>query len=68
MTDGLAVVSAELTQLDFYIWCCMKNVVYECNVNREEPLHQIFVAARLMNDPDVLCKVMYSMIRFVRCA
>jgi hypothetical protein len=35
----------------------MKNMVNECKVKRREELHQIFNAARCMNDPDGLHKV-----------
>jgi hypothetical protein len=35
----------------------MKNMMYERKVNRREELHQIFDAARRVNDPDDLREV-----------
>jgi hypothetical protein len=43
--------------LDFHVWDCMKSVVFECKVKREELHPIIFSAAGHMNDPDVLHKV-----------
>jgi hypothetical protein len=48
------LLSLDLNLLDFHVWDYIKNMVYECKVNRrEELLHRIFYAKRCMNDPDV---------------
>jgi hypothetical protein len=50
--------SPDFTELDFRVWGCMKNMVYECKVNRRDKLlHWIFDAERHKNDPDVPLKV-----------
>jgi hypothetical protein len=50
--------SPDFTLLDFHVWGYMKNMVYECKLNRrQELLHQTFYAERCMNDPDVSLKV-----------
>jgi hypothetical protein len=60
MTSGLIKVVSELATSDTgpdspnY----MRNMVYECKVNRRgEVYHQIFIAARCMNGPGALYKI-----------
>lgn len=56
-TDGDTAVPAPHSPLDFQVLGDNKNMVYECIVNRIDKIHQIFNAARHMNDIEVLCKV-----------
>jgi hypothetical protein len=42
----------------FHVWCYMREIVYDCKVNRREVPHNwISHAARHMNGPNVLHKV-----------
>jgi hypothetical protein len=54
----------DLSSQDFYTSGYMRNMVYDCKVNRRgELLYQIFNAARCMNDPDIPCNVTHSMVK-----
>jgi hypothetical protein len=66
LPDGLFIVVCKhgyyghwtLPLPDFHVWGYMKNIVHEHKVNRRQELHhQMFIAARYTNDPDVLHEV-----------
>lgn len=56
--------SPDFTLLNFHVWVCTKDVVYECIVNRiEELIHWIFYVERYMNNCDVSLNL-YAVLNF----